>query len=173
MISWKFYKNISRIIHILTNLNCNTSDYQDLKTSKTVFSIRTVWQITVRFYVFIIEFCDRIFPRPANCLRICEIFIPCCLAMLVEAALQLCAWKMLTSMPAFYNSPFIHLDRVSEEASLWGFPYVILSLPWLPPFSCFVHLYRVLNNLQYVDFHSHWSCDILKVLMNALDWCFV
>ena len=133
MISWRYYKNISRIIHILTNLNWNTSDYQDLKTSKTAFSIRTVRQITVRFYdVFIIKFCDRIFPGPANCFKDFQNFIPCCLAMFVEAAMQLCAWKMLTSMPAFYNSPFIHLDRVSEEVSLWGFPYVILSLPWLP-----------------------------------------
>ena len=50
--------------------------------------------------------------------RISEIFVPCCLALLVEAALQLGAWKMVTSIPAFHSSPFIHLDRVSEEASL-------------------------------------------------------
>ena len=51
--------------------------------------------------------------------RISKILVPCCLALLVEAALQLLAWKMVTSIPAFNNSPLIHLDRVSdEEASL-------------------------------------------------------
>ena len=50
---------------------------------------------------------------------ISKILVPCCLALLVEAALQLLAWKMVTSIPAFNNSPLIHLDRVSdEEASL-------------------------------------------------------
>ena len=59
-------------------------------------------------------------------LRISKIFIHCCLALLVEAALQVWAWKMLTSIPTFDNYPFIHLDRVSEEDSLWDFPYVII-----------------------------------------------
>ena len=49
-----------------------------------------------------------------------EIFIPCCLDLLAEAALQLLVWKMITSILAFDNSPFIDLivDKVSEEASL-------------------------------------------------------
>ena len=59
-------------------------------------------------------------------LRISEIFIHCCLALLVEAALQVWAWKMWTSIPAFDNYPFNHLDRLSEEDSLWDFPYVII-----------------------------------------------
>ena len=38
------------------------------------------------------------------------------------------------------------------------------------PFFCYFHLYRILNNLKYIDFHSHWSCDVQKVLVDVLDW---
>ena len=61
--------------------------------------------------------------------NISDIFMPCCLVLLVEAALQLWAWQMVTSIHAFDNFPFIHLDKVSEKASLWGLPYVFISLP--------------------------------------------
>ena len=102
--------------------------------------------------------------------RISKILVPCCLALLVEAALQLLAWKMVTSIPAFNNSPLIHLDRVSdEEASLWGFPYVVVSLPWF----LFILLFcspRIWNNLQYIDFYFHWGCDSQKVVVDALGW---
>ena len=52
-------------------------------------------------------------------LRISEIFISCCcLALLIEASLQLSAWRMKTLIPTFDSSPFVQLERVSEARGL-------------------------------------------------------
>ena len=43
---------------------------------------------------------------------------------------------------------------------MWSLVY-----PDFHPVFCFVHLYRILNNLHCTDFHSHWSYDIQKVVV--------
>ena len=46
-----------------------------------------------------------------------------------------------------------------------------LAYPNFRPFFCFVHLHRILNNLQYTDFDFPSSYDTQKAVMDALDWC--
>ena len=91
-------------------------------------------------------------------LTISKILIPCCLALIVEAALQLWGWKMLTSILAFDISPFIHLNRLSEQAFLRCFPYVIVSLPWLLPILLFHSL--IYNFKQFVIHRFSFSLKL-------------
>ena len=49
------------------------------------------------------------------------------LALLADAARQLCSLNILMSTPDFKSSSLIHLDTVSLETGLCGFPCVIKS----------------------------------------------
>ena len=82
-----------RSIWIVTLQHMNSSTVSFLRQySRCIIKIATV-----RFYdVFTIKFCNNVFH---------EVFIFCCLALLVEAAQQLWVWEMLKSILAFDISP--------------------------------------------------------------------
>ena len=142
---------------------CNTSLYPELKTLKTVsrgqYNRWIIKIIAVRFYdTFIIKFCEQVFHGPTASFKdfqdfyhLLSGFAHCYTTMTL---------KMLTSISTFNNSTFIllveFLKRPLYEAfHMWSWVY-----PDFRPFICFVHLYRIFNNLHYKYFHFHWSYDV-------------